>query len=166
LGEALAVFDEVTPKGTDLFVRLDQITARFRVLERTGLIYSLNGGAAEEAIGEVERSLGLLLPDQVRAFWSNFNGLSVEDPSFQILPLSDFALEGDLLIFGICNRKARLAFDISKVNERGQWFIVNADTRYQITFTMASLWSIHMWSWIVKRRPIWDDCHPTVIDRS
>jgi hypothetical protein len=45
-----------------------------------------------------------------------------------------------------------------------QWSIVNADTLYQISYTMASYWSAHMWTWLVKRRPIWFDVHeaPTV----
>src|SRR5215467_3070208 len=136
-------------------MHLDQIPRRFESLAGKGLVYRLAPGATLEEIRTTEVRLGLEFPEQVASFWNAFNGLEVSDPPFKIMSLSEMNRDAELLIFSLCNRTARLAFDVRERNEAGQWSIVNADTNYRTTLTMASFWSAHMWSWIVKRRPIW-----------
>jgi len=138
-------------------VHLDQVVNRFKTL--TGTVYRLNTGASETELRQTEHRLLLELPAPVRAFWTSINGLIVEDPPFEMLPLSQFSVDGGLLVFARCSHNVRIAFDTRTKNEAGQWSIVNADTLYQITYTMASFWSAHMWTWLVKRRPIWFDVH-------
>ena len=64
------------------------------------------------------------------------------------------------LHFATLNGNEQLYFDVSRINEAKQWDIVTADG-FRVTLTMASFWSIRMWSWIEKMRPIWQpeaDC--------
>ena len=140
-------------------MHLDQVVQRFHSLAHKGLVYRLALGAASGVLHEAETRLGVKFPEQVTAFWSAFDRLEVEDPPFKILSVREMKREGELLVFGICDRSVRIAFDVSATNEAGEWFIVNAETGYRITFTMASLWSAHMWSWIVRHRPFWYDVH-------
>lgn len=140
-------------------MHLEQVIRRFRTLESTGLVCRLNAGADEAQFRECEERLGVSLPAQIVAFWTEINGLRVDDPPLEVLPLSQLYLEGTALIFASCHTDVRLAFDTSAINCAGEWSIISVHTRYRITLTMASFWSIHMWTWIVKRRPIWFDVH-------
>lgn len=143
----------------NLNMRVDQIRRRFDSLGRKGLVYRLAPGATLEEIRTSEVRLGVEFPEQVASFWKAFNGLEVSDPAFEVFSLSETKRDGGLLIFCSCNRKVRIAFDVVAPNQAGQWSVVNADTRYRITQTMASFWSVHMWSWIIKHRPIWYDAN-------
>jgi cell wall assembly regulator SMI1 len=140
-------------------MHLAQVVQRFDSLSHQGIVCRLAHGATEEVIRDTEARLGLRFPEQVASFWVAFDGLEVDVPPFKILPLSEMKREGELVVFCICNRTIRIAFDVREANEAGQWSILNADTGYCITLTMASFWSTHMWSWIVKHRPIWYDVH-------
>jgi hypothetical protein len=140
-------------------VYLDQIPRRLETLSRDGLGYNIAPGASPEALQATEIRLGVRFPDQVCLFYSAFDGFEVNEPAFRVLPLAEMERDGELLEFCRCDRIHRLAFDTSEINEAGQWFIVDAETGYRVTFTMASFWSVRMWSWIVLRRPIWYDFH-------
>ena len=140
-------------------MRLDQVQRRFETLGRRGLAYRIAPGASAEAIGAAERRLGVTFPEQVRRFYAAFDGIEILDPPFKLYALDEFEPEGSLLAFCRCDQVHRLAFDTGRVNEAGQWFIVNAGTGYRVTHTMASFWSIRMWSWIELGRPIWYDSH-------
>jgi hypothetical protein len=107
---------------------------------------------------KAELRLGLELPAQARTLWSEVNGLTVDDPLFRLLPLSEvFTAQAGLLTFAQCDGTVHIAFDTNSINEAGQWSIVNAETGYRITCTVASFWSVHMWNWLLKRRPFWLD---------
>ncbi len=138
-------------------MHLDQVRKRFTAL--TSTVYLLNAGACETELRETENRLSLQFPAPVRTFWTFMNGLSVDDPPFEVLPLSKFSVDAGALVFARCNAEVRVAFDTRVANEAGEWSVINADTGYRITYTMASFWSVHMWTWILKRRPIWFDVH-------
>jgi hypothetical protein len=140
-------------------MQLPQILQRFDSLSKQGVVCRLAPGATREVIRESEARLSVNFPEQVALFWMAFDGLEVDLPPFKILPLSEMKREGDLVVFCICDRTIRIAFDVRAANEAGQWSILNAETGYCITLTMASFWSTHLWSWIVKHRPIWYDVH-------
>lgn len=140
-------------------MQLDQITRRFEKLGQQGLEYRIYPGASAEVIDAAERRLGATFPEQVRRFYGAFDGIEVLDPPFKLYALGELEREGSLLEFCLCDRVHRLAFDTSGINDAGQWFIVNGETGYRITYTMASFWSIRMWSWIELGRPIWYDFH-------
>ena len=89
-------------------------------------------------------------------FYQHFNGLSVENPPFQILSLSQFNfISPNLLHFSTFDSQQKVCFDTSRLNEAEQWLIVFADNKYEITFTMASFWSNKIWKWLGSRQPIW-----------
>ena len=140
-------------------MHLDQIARRFGSLAHQGLIYRLAPGAALGILQEAEVRLNVKFPDQVIAFWSAFDGIEVDDPPLKILSVREMKRVGDLIVFGVCDTTVRIAFDVSATNKAGQWSILNAETGYSITLTMASFWSVHIWSWIVKHRPFWSDVH-------
>jgi hypothetical protein len=141
-------------------VHLDQLARRLPPQADKGLVYRLFPGATLLQFQEAESRLAIKFPEQPAIFWTTFNGFKIIDPPFQIFPIEELIRERDLLIFSTCNEDVRIAFDIRSLNSAGQWSIINADTNYQITLTMASYWSTHMWSWIAKHRPIWFNVHP------
>lgn len=142
-------------------MHLDQVLARFSKLGRDGVQCRLNVGAGVDSVRQTERRLNLIFPDQVVQFWCAIDGLDVQEPPFRLAPLSEFNFRDGLILFGTCETAIQLAFDVRDINEAGQWSIINAATGYRVTLTMASFWSYHMWTWIVKRRPIWYDVHST-----
>lgn len=145
-------------------MRVEQVVARFKTLNSKGVVCFLNGGENLENIRQIERKLDVQFPDSVTQFWGTINGLEVTDPQLSLFPLSRMSFDDNLLIFGICNGTVRLAFNTTMKNVAGEWSIVNAETRYRITYTMQSFWSIHIWTWIVKRRPIWFDAHAPQVE--
>lgn len=91
-----------------------------------------------------------------------FNGMEVDTPHIKLWPIEEFQRQGAKLVFAQCDRTVSLAFEILERNEAGEWFIVNAETGYRITYTMASFWSVHMWNWIEKHRPFWYDVYRSI----
>lgn len=139
----------------DGVVRLEQVLAKLEGLSSTGTVCRLGSGASEGEIEAAEERLQVCFPDPVIRFWSSLNGLEVADPPLRIFSLSELWLDEGLLFFTICNGTVRLAFDIRSMNVANQWSILAADSGCRITYTMASFWSSHMWTWLLKRRAIW-----------
>ena len=139
-------------------MHLEQITSRFqKVSKQRQLKYSLAGAASEEDILTVEQRLSLSFPEQVKLFYRHFNGLRVDDPQLEVLPIErlDFA-SPNRLHFATLDGNREIFFDVSHINEASQWDIVALDD-YRVTFTMASFWTNKIWAWIEKRRPIWQN---------
>ena len=134
------------------------IQRRLEKLGRDGVAYRLASGASPAAVLAAERRLGQSLPGPVSAFYAAYDGLLVEDPAFEIFGVAGVERKGDLLLFCRCDRTKYIGFDAAAVNEAGQWSIVSADTRYRVTYTIQSFLATVMWSWIVKRRSIWQPC--------
>jgi len=119
--------------------------------------YSLAGPASDEEILSAERRLALSFPAQVRLFYRSFNGLRVDDPQLEVLPIGRLSLASpNRLHFATLDVSRSLYFDVSHVNEAEQWDIVAADD-YRMTLTMASFWSNKIWAWVEKRRAIWQE---------
>ena len=105
---------------------------------------------------KAERRLGIVFPAQVKQFYRHYNGLWVEDPPLEVLPVERIAfIRPQLLHFATVDRDHRLCFDVSHTNEAGQWDIVSVPERYRVTLTMASFWSNKLWAWIDRRHMIW-----------
>jgi len=134
-------------------LRIDQISARLHSLGDAGVV---GAPATPDLLAEVESRVGLALPQPVRAFWQAFDGIEVVDPPFQIHQLANLTYSGSLLTFCRCNHEHSLAFR-TVVNEAGEWSIVNAETAFTVTMTMASFAVTRMWSWLLQRRPIWQE---------
>ena len=137
-------------------MHLGHIPKQFQKLsERHGLDYFLAGAASAEDIRRAEGRLGVSLPEQVKLFYRSYNGLWVDDPQLEVLPLERLEMDGPArLHFATLDRGRRLYFDVSHVNAAGQWDIVT-DDGYRVTLTMASFWSNKIWAWVEKRRAIW-----------
>lgn len=139
-------------------MHLEQISSRFQKLSKQReLNYSLAGAASEEDIQRAEQRLGVLFPTQIKLFYQRFNGLRVDDPQLEVLPVErlDFA-SPDRLHFATLDGDRRMFFDVSHINVAGQWDIVAAGD-YRVTFTMASFWTNKIWAWVEKKRAVWQD---------
>jgi hypothetical protein len=124
--------------------------------ERNRLQFTLDIGASPEVINEAEAQLGGL-PEQVRLFYSHFNGLSVESPALTIERIEDLRKDNEGRIpFCRLGQEIILSFDATKFNEAGQWTIQNHDTSYIVTLTMASFWSNKIFGWLDRERHIWE----------
>lgn len=136
-------------------MHIPQVLKRLNRLEATGHSVQLAPPASEEAISETQVRLGLSFPEPVSRYWKAFDGLVVIDPQLEILPLAKFKLVSGLLFFSTLNRHIELAFRTDCLNVAGQWSILIVGTNEQLTFTLQSFWSIHIWHWLERRRTIW-----------
>lgn len=135
-------------------MHLEQLPLR---LQKLGLDSHLSGPAPESEILSAERRLNVSFPDQVRQFYESHNGLRVEDPHLEVLPMEMLDLTSpDRLHFATVDSNHRLFFDVSQVNAAGQWDIRGEDD-YLVTLTMASFWSNKIWEWLVRKKRIWSD---------
>lgn len=126
-----------------------------RKLKNNGLV--INAPAGTELMQNTESRLNVKFPEPVKLFYTFYNGLSVNDPHFEILSLEKLNWYSDHLIhFATFNFQHKACFDISKQNSAGQWMIVNGETGFQITMTMESFWSNKLLAWVEKRRPVWE----------
>jgi len=135
---------------------LEELPSRFANLSQNReLKYSLASPASDEEVARAEHKLGLSFPAQVGLFYRSYNGLRVEEPHLEVFPVERLTLfMPNRLHFATLNGSEHLYFDVSRINEAEQWDIVAADG-FRVTLTMASFWSTRMWSWIEKKRPIW-----------
>lgn len=117
--------------------------------------------ATMDEMERCEERLGVRLLPPVREMYRSFDGLQIEDPRFAIYSLEGIKRCGDLLVFCVCDHGHRLALDTRELNEAGEWFIVNAETGYRVTYTVGSLLATRMWSWVQRNEPIWFDLHDT-----
>lgn len=135
---------------------LEHIPSRFKNLSSHQVLkYFLANGAPESRIEEAEQRLAISFPQQVKCFYQHYDGLRVDDPQLEILPIEQINFSSpNRLHFATLDGNRYLFLDTSKRNEANQWDIVTAEG-FRVTVTMASFWSNRMWSWIEKRREIW-----------
>lgn len=138
-------------------MHLEQLPSRFSKLsQKRQLKYFLGNPASDEEVKRAERKLGLVFPAQVRSFYCSFNGLQVEEPQLEMLPVErlNFSMP-NRLHFATLNGIEHLYFDGSRINEAEQWDIIAANG-FRVTLTLASFWSNKMWAWIEWKKPIWE----------
>jgi len=138
-------------------MHLEQFLRRFESVFRDRSAYQISVGAPLGIIAEAEVRLEVAFPEPVRRFYEACNGIQVDEPALKVLPVTDLHRNGSLIVFCICNHAHRIAFRLDELNPSGQWSIVDAETDYEITLSMASFWSIHLWHWLIDRRMIWRD---------
>jgi hypothetical protein len=139
-------------------MHLADIPLRFqRLAGKRELNYSLAAPASDDEMLCAERRLGISFPAQVGLFYRSFNGLRVDDPPLEVLPIErlNFA-SPNRVHFATLDGGRPLYFNVSRINEAGQWDIVSADD-YRVTLSMASFWSNKIWAWVEKRRAIWQE---------
>ncbi len=137
-------------------MELEQIARQLeRRAQQRGLHYWLGPPAPEAAIAHAEQQLGVVFPAQINRFYRHYNGLRVEAPFLEVLPLEQLALTNKpRLHFAVIDHAQHLYFDISHRNAADQWDIITAGGA-RVTFTLASFWSNKLWAWVDKKRPIW-----------
>lgn len=55
-----------------------------------------------------------------------------------------------------------IAFDRNKINEAGEWDIINLDSSFVITKTLSSFLNNKIWAWLERSREIWKDEFPSI----
>ena len=141
-------------------MQLEHFALRFEKLsESLGLKYSLGEPTSESDVSQTAETLGISFPAQVSLFYRHFNGLRVENPQLEILPIEqlDFVFP-NLLHFVTLDGNRKLFFDTSHINDAEQWNVVT-ENGFCVTMTMASFWSNKIWAWLERKRVIWEE-HP------
>jgi hypothetical protein len=138
-------------------MHIEDITKHLhRRAQQYGLVYTLGDPASDILITQTEQRLGLVFPEQVRWFYQHHNGLLIESPALNVLSLDQlYYLAPEDLCFALVDQQHHLCFDVSHLNESAQWDLIAAESRYRVTYTMASFWSNKLWAWINQRRAIW-----------
>lgn len=140
-------------KLTDLKTNLEKIKSKDQDFD-----FQLNEGANNETFKSVEKRLGVSIPEKVKIFFRNFNGLSTINPDLQILPIEDWTREENGFIhFSTFNRQVKIHFDSKEINPADQWTITNPAADYDLTLTMSSFWSNKIFHWIRDQKEIWND---------
>jgi hypothetical protein len=112
--------------------------------------------ATSDQINEVEKKIGVKFPEQVKWFFQACNGLRVIEPAISVMPLSDLKIgQNSTIEFAVFDNQHILRFDAARINEAGKWSIVNSETGFVVTKTMASFWSNKIFAWLDNRRTIW-----------
>lgn len=139
-------------------MNIQDIGKRLQKLSRvTGTNFAMGIPTSRDAISHAEQRLNVLFPEQIKIFYSNINGLKVEDPKLEIFPIENVEKSSeDRLIFAILAGAHPLYFDLSRTNEANQWDIV-AEDGFVVTKTMASFWSNKIWAWVERRRSILEE---------
>lgn len=139
-------------------MQLENFELKFEKLSKTRkLTYTLGVPAREVDILQAEANLGVSFPEQIKLFYGKFNGLHVENPALDVLPIVRLEFDSsNRLHFATLDHERRLYFDTSTKNEAGQWDIVS-ENGFKVTLTMASFWSNKIFAWIENERPIWEE---------
>ena len=139
-------------------MQLEHFPLRFEKLsESLGFNYSLGEPTSESDVSQTAENLGVSFPAQVSLFYRHFNGLRVENPQIEVLPIEQLAFVfPNRLHFVTLDENRKLFFDTSHFNDAEQWDVVTEDG-FCVTLTMASFWSNKIWSWLERRRAIWEE---------
>ncbi|AKQ70393.1 hypothetical protein A176_007305 [Myxococcus hansupus] len=111
--------------------------------------------ATPGALRALSERLGEPLPPQVEWFWGAHDGLVIQEPRLHILACGQWAPVNGLMHFATFDDTHRLGFDLRRRNEADQWDILNVETGFRVTLTMASFWSNKVLAWVDKRRAVW-----------
>jgi hypothetical protein len=139
-------------------MHLEQVSSELQKLsEKDNLIYSLGKCVSLADILRAEQKLDVTFPAQIKLFYESYNGLRVDDPQLEVLPLEGLHfVTPEKLNFAVIDGKHQLYFDTSQINEADQWDIISEDD-HLVTKTMASFWSNKIWAWIKGKRAIWKE---------
>jgi len=97
------------------------------------------------------------LPQSVTSFYNVIEQLNINSPRFfEILPIAEMKMLNDkLLWFSSINRTEKICFNTEKLNNAGEWDIVEFKTNYVITKTLSSYICNKLWAWVERSRKIW-----------
>jgi len=119
--------------------------------------FVINEGANAEQIKQAQEKLGVKLPGQVIQLYESFNGLSVVKPKLEIFEIGQLEKKDNIIKFALFNGAHPIGFDTSHINDAEQWSIINTNTGFVLTLTVASLLTNKIWAWLHRDREIWAD---------
>ena len=126
--------------------------------EQNSSIFQISDPVQEESIIELENRLVKQIPDQIKSFYRICNGLIVQKPVLEIKPIEKLQIDDKgMLVFAVFNEAHFICFDTNSINAAAQWDILNYETGYLVTMTMASFWSNKVFAWLNKQRTIWKE---------
>jgi hypothetical protein len=123
-----------------------------------GFKYQMGASASEALLQSTGNRLQVSFPEPVRLLYRCCNGLTIDSPALEVLPLEKLQADASSrIVFSILDSRHAICFDTSHFNEAGEWDILNHATGYRVTLTLASFWSNKIWAWVEKRRPVWEE---------
>ena len=126
--------------------------------KKSDLKYLVGEPASTREIEKAQERLGVRFPSQLKQFYQTINGLHVNNPLLDILCLNDLEIDKSGRIhFATFDKNHRIGFNTAELNAAEQWDIINMETEFKLTLTVASFWSNKIWGWIDRRRPVWQD---------
>ena len=117
--------------------------------------YKLNNSFNEINFALIELQIGKEIPEKIKIFLKELNGLKTTNPEFQLLELETLENVNDFIHFATFDSKIEICFKIDKLNNANEWTIINKETGYEITKTISSFWSNKIWHWLEQKHKIW-----------
>lgn len=117
--------------------------------------YKLNNSFKEIDFTLIELQIGKEIPEKIKTFLKELNGLKTTNPEFQLLELESLENINDLIHFATFDGKIETCFKSDKLNNANEWTIINKETGYEITKTISSFWSNKIWHWLEQKHKIW-----------
>ncbi len=124
-------------------------------IKRLHLDFEIGERLTEEDFIKIEHNLKVTFPIQVKSIYQYCNGLKVRTPKLEILALDKLVNNSGIIVFSIFNSQYSIGFNTNEINEANQWNIINVDSYYVVTLTIASFWSNKIWAWLRNEREIW-----------
>ncbi|WP_116128477.1 SMI1/KNR4 family protein [Lewinella sp. IMCC34183] len=122
-----------------------------------GFDYKLGEGVQLGDFVDVEESLNIRIPDQIKSFYLIANGLKTIHPDFKLIEIDLWEVDLGLIHFATFDKSIKVNFNTKELNEAGEWTVLTDATNYEVTLTISSFWSNKIWHWIKHNRPIWAD---------
>lgn len=96
-------------------------------------------------------------PTPIVEFYQFCDGFQISNPHLDVAPVERLRVDGGKIPFATFDHQHRVAFDPSSINVADQWDIVNAETGFLVTHTMASFITNKVWAWVDRGKRIWID---------
>lgn len=99
------------------------------------------------------------VPHGISDLYCKLNSLQIINPrQFELLPIEKFKLlNNKYLHFANIDHTVMLGFDISQINEAGEWDIRNISNDFLVTYTLGSFLTTKIWRWINYGKEIWQE---------
>ncbi|MDP4202512.1 MAG: SMI1/KNR4 family protein [Bacteroidota bacterium] len=122
---------------------------------RKGFRYTLGKALQVDDFKSIEEKLEISIPNKIKDFYLVANGLITNNPEFEIIAIDSWVVKSDSIHFATFDQINKIYFNISEINQAGEWTIYNLQDNYEITLTISSFWSNKIWQWIIKNKKIW-----------